>query len=126
MNRSRPLTAAAITFTGVFALGALGLWSFESDRASERRRTAEGLARSKANALDRILEVSLGATHALAAQAAHRNPNGRFEAVAEALAARYPGLCGVLLAPGGVVRSAHPPVAHRWAVGLDLRQADGH
>src|SRR3989338_6482822 len=107
-----PLRPLVVTFIGFLlaAVAASGLiWSSEQYRLHEQRTRVSNLAGVHAQALQRNIERALSATYALAALV--RQGNGtisNFEAVGSQMLLFYPGVSGLSLAPGGIIRNVVP------------------
>ena len=119
-----PLRPLVVTFIGFLlaAVAASGLiWSSEQYRLHEQRTRVSNLAGVHAQALQRNIERALSATYALAALV--RQGNGtisNFDAVGSQMLLFYPGVSGLSLAPGGIIRNVVPLAGNEKAVGLDL------
>jgi PAS domain S-box-containing protein len=117
----RPMVLASVVFViSALALGAL-VWHLHVRDIKEERAYLSDKASHHARTLQTSLERALSATYALAALVRQGNGNvSNFDAVAQQMLPFYPGVHGLSLAPGGVIRNAIPLADAAKVVGQDL------
>ncbi len=119
----RPLLVAAGVFLCSVVVAAGAIWQLEMRRLQLERARVSTQTAQYANAVQSNVERALSASYALAAMV--RQGGGKiadFEAVAGEMLPFYPGVSGLFLAPGGVVRQATPLTGNEKAIGHDLLQ----
>ncbi len=118
---TRPLIAGTIVFLIAAALSGLLVWQLERQSLINQRDNIELLADEQAHVIERGIERTLTATHALSALVRQGNGDvANFDTIARKLLPRYPGASELELAPGGVIRNIAPEPVNEKAIGLDL------
>jgi signal transduction histidine kinase/sensor domain CHASE-containing protein/ActR/RegA family two-component response regulator len=103
------------------AVSAAVVWTLDRHDLNEEKSRAAETAHNHAQALQVSLDRALSSSYALAALV--REGHGRvdhFESAATEMLPFYPGVHGLSLAPGGVIRQAIPPSDAIKVVGQDL------
>ena len=115
-----PWLAAVTVFVLAALAAALLVWRSEEQRLSEARTRVADMAGDHAQALQRGIERALSATYAIAALVRQGNGVVRdYEAVATQLLPFYPGIAGLSLSPGGVIRYVVPLEGNEKSLGFN-------
>lgn len=117
----RPALVGMVVFLLSGLVAAVIVYLSEQHRRQMEQSAALAMAADHAQALQQNLHQALSATLALAALVRQGNGDiANFEALANDMLTRYPGVSAMALEPGGVVQRIVPIDGNAHALGLDL------
>ncbi len=122
MLTNRISSRVVFIFLLSISFGCLLIYLLENQREFESRTSANLIATSHAQSLEKQLSRSLSATYVLAAVLKENKSIKNFDVLAKELIDRYGGITNLQLAPKAVVRQIFPLEGNQKAIGLDLNK----
>ena len=116
-----PQVVGGIVFLIAAALSGVIAWQLDAHALHGERDRVARVATDHADAIERTIEHTLAAAHAMAAVV--RQGKGKvpdFDAIAGKILTIHPGVSELALAPGGVIRDVAPMRGNEQTIGLDL------